>query len=70
MNKNGFFIRPKEKEWRENVTNPLKIHLKGNSRLILREFYINNSITWSILVGINLTHVEYFYEKIDPKFRE
>lgn len=27
MNKKGFFIRPKEKEWRENVTNPLKIHL-------------------------------------------
>lgn len=44
--------------------------LKGELRPILREFHIDNYITWSILVDINLTHMKYFYSKINPKFHE
>ena len=41
---------------------PITEHdLKGELKPILREFYINDYITWSMLVGINLTHAKHFY---------
>ncbi|KAK2555268.1 hypothetical protein P5673_023252 [Acropora cervicornis] len=41
---------------------PITEHdLKGELKPTLREFYINDYITWSMLVGINLTHAKHFY---------
>ena len=37
------------------------VFFKGELKPILREFHINNYITWIMLVGLNVTHAKYFY---------